>query len=139
MFLASHVNLGFGDDVCRSMVAMYDDDFSGRMGISEFKLLWNDMIHWISIFNEHDRDKSNNLSGYELREALSSAGYSVNCHTLNLLMIRYGTDGNLALDHFIMCIVKLNHMIQTFEARDEEKTGTAKFSLEDWLNATIYS
>jgi hypothetical protein len=52
------------------------------------------------------------LTGFELRQALTSAGYTLNNHTLNILMHRYGNkDAEIEFDDFIMCAVKLKIMI----------------------------
>jgi len=37
---------GFGKEVCRSMVAMMDEDRTGKLGHSEFKTLWTDIQIW---------------------------------------------------------------------------------------------
>lgn len=39
-------NSGFSKDICRSMVAMMDDDLSGKLGFEEFKILWTDIRNW---------------------------------------------------------------------------------------------
>lgn len=37
---------GFSDDACRSMVAMMDDDVTGKLVFDEFNHLWNDICLW---------------------------------------------------------------------------------------------
>jgi calpain len=79
------------------------------------------------------------LTGFELRQALTSAGYTLNNHTLNILMHRYGNkDAEIEFDDFIMCAVKLKIMIELFKevALDKDK---ATFSLEDWIENTLYA
>ena len=59
-----------------------------------------------------DHDNSGHLSSFELRQALTSAGYQVNNHVLQSLVLRYGDkDGQILFDDFIMCAVKLKAMI----------------------------
>jgi hypothetical protein len=66
------------------------------------------------IFKQYDRDQSGNLSAFELRQALSSAGYQLNSRILNVLMQRYGTnEGEITFDDFIACAVRLRCMIST--------------------------
>ena len=36
----------FSKDMCRSMVAMMDEDGSGKLGYSEFEILLNDIAKW---------------------------------------------------------------------------------------------
>lgn len=60
----------------------------------------------------YDVDKSGTFSGFELREALLSAGYKLNTKVLNVLMHRYGNrKGEINFDDFMMCAVKLKTMI----------------------------
>lgn len=41
---------GFSKDICRSMVAMMDTDYSGKLGFDEFKTLWTDIRNWKVFF-----------------------------------------------------------------------------------------
>jgi hypothetical protein len=60
----------------------------------------------------YDRDNSGQLSSFELRQALTSAGYQVNNHVLQSLVLRYGNkDGQILFDDYIMCTIKLKAMI----------------------------
>lgn len=64
----------------------------------------------------YDKDNSGSLSGFELRQALNSAGYKLNNHILNILMHRYGSkQSEIEFDDFIMCAVKLKTMIGKFD------------------------
>lgn len=60
----------------------------------------------------YDKDNSGALSGFELRQALNSAGYHLNYHILNILMHRYGNKkSEIEFADFIMCAVKLKSML----------------------------
>ncbi|KRT83112.1 HLH domain-containing protein [Oryctes borbonicus] len=133
-------NRGFSNDVCRSMVAMLDADRSGKLGFEEFKSLWSDIRDWKNVFRLYDKDNSGTLDGFELRQALNSAGYHLNNHILNILMHRYGNkQGQLEFDDFIMCAVKLKTMINIFKSKDPNNTNTANFALEEWIVNTLYA
>ncbi|XP_076548858.1 calpain A isoform X4 [Osmia lignaria lignaria] len=131
---------GFSKDVCRSMVAMLDVDHSGKLGFEEFRTLWNDIRKWRAVFKLYDKDESGFLSAFELRQALNSAGYRLNNHILNILVHRYGTkDGTITFDDYIMCAVRLKTMIDIFRERDPDQTNTATFTMEEWIEKTLYS
>ncbi|XP_011153616.1 calpain-B isoform X6 [Harpegnathos saltator] len=131
---------GFSKDICRSMVAMLDVDHSGKLGFEEFKTLWNDIRKWRAVFKLYDKDESGYLSAFELRQALNSAGYRLNNHILNILVHRYGTkDGKITFDDYIMCAVRLKTMIDIFRERDPDQTNTATFTMEEWIEKTLYS
>ncbi|XP_025836402.1 calpain-B [Agrilus planipennis] len=131
---------GFSKDICRSMVAMLDKDKSGKLGLAEFKILWAELKDWKNVFKLYDKDNSNALSGFELRQALNSAGYRLNNHVLNIIMHRYGNKrSELHFDDFIMCAVRLKTMLDKFKEKDSSDSGSATFSLEEWVETTIYS
>ncbi|XP_023171681.1 calpain-A [Drosophila hydei] len=131
---------GFSKDVCRSMVAMLDADKSGKLGFEEFEALLSDIAKWKAIFKTYDTENSGRISGFQLREALNSAGYHLNNRVLNALGHRYGSrDGKIAFDDFLMCAVKIKTYIEIFKERDAEKNETATFTLEEWIEQTIYS
>lgn len=131
---------GFSIDVCRSMVAMMDVDRSGKLGFEEFLELWTDVLTWKKIFQTYDKDNSQRLTTFELRTALQSAGYHLNWHILKALVLRYGEkDNTLSFDSFIMCAVKLKCMIAMFKDKDTRGTNEATFSLEEWVEKTMYS
>lgn len=103
---------GFSEDVCRSMVSMLDKDNSGGLGFEEFKELWIDLRKWREVFRLYDTEGRGGIPAYHLRDALHSAGYTVNAHILNVLAHRYGSsDGYIHFDNFIMCAVRLKTMI----------------------------
>ncbi|XP_042207805.1 calpain-A-like isoform X3 [Homarus americanus] len=103
---------GFTKDVCRSMIAMMDVDRSGKLGLQEFLQLWTDIRVWKNAFKLYDKDNSGHLCSFELRQALNSAGYRLNNHICNALMLRYGDkEGRISFDDFIMCSVKLKTMM----------------------------
>lgn len=103
---------GFSKDVCRSMVAMLDADKSGKLGFEEFETLLSEIAKWKAIFKVYDVENTGRVSGFQLREALNSAGYHLNNRVLNVLGHRYGSrDGKIAFDDFIMCAVKIKTYI----------------------------
>ncbi|CAH1119743.1 unnamed protein product [Phaedon cochleariae] len=132
---------GFSKDICRSMVAMLDSDRSGKLGYKEFKNLWISIIKWKNVWMVYDTDKSGTFSGFELREALNSAGYRLNNRVLSVLMHRYGNKlGQINFDDFMLCSIKLKTMLDIFdENKDPEKSNTATFSMEEWLENTLYT
>lgn len=130
----------FSKDCCRSMLAMLDTDKSGRLNLAEFEVLMGDLYKWKAAFKQYDRNGVGRLNVSELREALGSAGYQLNNRVLNALVHRYGSrDGTMAFDDFIMCAVRIRTMIEAFKTRDREGNQQASFTLDDWVETTMYS
>ncbi|XP_053670171.1 calpain-A-like [Anopheles nili] len=140
---ALHDNIsseGFSKDVCRAMVAMLDVDHTGKLGFEEFQQLLTDIAKWKAVFKLYDTEGSGRLSPFQLREALNSAGYHLNNRILNALVHRYGSrSGTIPFDDFIMCAVKIKTMIEIFRERDTEGSNQATFSMDEWVEKTLYS
>uniref|UniRef100_A0A1A9WAE2 Calpain catalytic domain-containing protein n=1 Tax=Glossina brevipalpis TaxID=37001 RepID=A0A1A9WAE2_9MUSC len=131
---------GFSKDVCRSMVAMLDADKSGKLGFEEFEALLTDIAKWKAVFKVYDVYKTGWIDGFQLRAALNSAGYHLNNRILNALVHRYGSrDGKIAFDDFLMCTVKIKTYMDIFKDKDTENTETATFTMDEWIESTIYS
>uniref|UniRef100_A0A182P1C9 Calpain n=1 Tax=Anopheles epiroticus TaxID=199890 RepID=A0A182P1C9_9DIPT len=131
---------GFSKDVCRAMVAMLDVDHTGKLGFEEFQQLLTDIAKWKAVFKLYDTEGSGRLSAFQLREALNSAGYHLNNRILNALVHRYGSrSGSIPFDDFIMCAVKIKTMIEIFRERDTDGTNQATFSMDEWVEKTLYS
>ncbi|XP_054736946.1 calpain-A [Anastrepha obliqua] len=133
-------NTGFSKDVCRSMVAMMDVDQSGKLGFEEFESLLTDIAKWKAVFKLYDTEQTGRIEGFKLRDALTSAGYHLNNRILNALAHRYGSrDGKISFDDFLMCAVKIRTYIDIFKERDTENKDVATFSMDEWIEKTIYS
>uniref|UniRef100_A0AAG5DU56 Calpain n=1 Tax=Anopheles atroparvus TaxID=41427 RepID=A0AAG5DU56_ANOAO len=131
---------GFSKDVCRAMVAMLDVDHTGKLGFDEFQTLLTDIAKWKAVFKLYDTEGSGRLSAFQLREALNSAGYHLNNRILNALVHRYGSrSGTIPFDDFIMCAVKIKTMIEIFRERDADGSNQATFSMDEWVEKTLYS
>ncbi|KAI5104753.1 calpain 1, large subunit, partial [Silurus meridionalis] len=116
---------GFSQEACRSMVNLMDTDGSGKLGITEFHVLWEKIKHYLDVFRKFDVDKSGTMSSYELRLALESAGFKLTNHIFQLIVLRYTEqDLNVDFDNFVICLVRLETMFNTFYALDTDKDGS---------------
>uniref|UniRef100_A0A2C9KC99 Calpain-B n=1 Tax=Biomphalaria glabrata TaxID=6526 RepID=A0A2C9KC99_BIOGL len=131
---------GFGVDTCRSMVAMHDGDLSGKLGYDEFKNLWEDLRRWKGVFKEFDKDKSGNLSSYELRNALNHVGFHISNRTFKSLVMRYSNkNGQVDFGDFIMCAIRLKTMLTSFRGHDPQNRGFAPYDIDSFIQITMYS
>uniref|UniRef100_A0A671V2H3 Calpain-1 catalytic subunit n=1 Tax=Sparus aurata TaxID=8175 RepID=A0A671V2H3_SPAAU len=102
---------GFTKEACRSMINLMDTDGSGKLGLTEFHVLWEKIKRYLTIFREFDLDKSGTMSSYEMRMALDSAGFKLTNNLFQLIILRYTeADMTVDFDNFVTCLVRLETM-----------------------------
>uniref|UniRef100_A0A3B4H7T8 EF-hand domain-containing protein n=1 Tax=Pundamilia nyererei TaxID=303518 RepID=A0A3B4H7T8_9CICH len=112
---------GFSQEACRSMINLMDTDGTGKLGLTEFHVLWEKIKRYLVRF---DVDKSGTMSSYEMRMALESAGFKLTNHLFQLIILRY-TEADMAVDfdNFVTCLVRLETMFKTFKNLDTDGDG----------------
>uniref|UniRef100_A0A8B9J6H6 Calpain-1 catalytic subunit n=1 Tax=Astyanax mexicanus TaxID=7994 RepID=A0A8B9J6H6_ASTMX len=115
---------GFGPEACRSMINLMDTDGSGKLGLTEFHVLWEKIKRYLTVFRQFDLDKSGTMSSYEMRMALEAAGFKLTNHLFQLIILRY-TEEDLTVDfdNFVTCLVRLETMFKTFKTLDTDADG----------------
>uniref|UniRef100_A0A8C2Z8D0 Calpain-1 catalytic subunit n=1 Tax=Cyclopterus lumpus TaxID=8103 RepID=A0A8C2Z8D0_CYCLU len=115
---------GFTKEACRSMISLMDTDGSGKLGLTEFHVLWEKIKRYLTIFRQFDLDKSGTMSSYEMRMALDSAGFKLTNQLFQLIILRYTeADMSVDFDNFVTCLVRLETMFKTFHTMDTDKDG----------------
>uniref|UniRef100_W5KKQ5 Calpain-1 catalytic subunit n=1 Tax=Astyanax mexicanus TaxID=7994 RepID=W5KKQ5_ASTMX len=86
-------------------------DGSGKLGLTEFHVLWEKIKRYLTVFRQFDLDKSGTMSSYEMRMALEAAGFKLTNHLFQLIILRY-TEEDLTVDfdNFVTCLVRLETM-----------------------------
>ncbi|MBN3326534.1 CAN1 protein, partial [Atractosteus spatula] len=118
---------GFGKEACRSMINLMDcaqKDGNGKLGLTEFHVLWEKIKHYLTIFRKFDLDKSGTMNSYEMRLALEATGFKLNNRLFQLIILRY-TEPDLAVDfdNFVSCLIRLETMFKTFKTLDTDADG----------------
>lgn len=131
---------GFGKESCRSMINLMDTDGSGKLGLTEFHVLWEKIKRYLQIFRDHDVDKSGTMSSYEMRRALEAAGFKLNNHLFQLIILRY-TEEDLSVDfdNFVTCLVRLETMFKTFKTLDTDADGFISLTFFQWISLTMFA
>ncbi|XP_077075926.1 calpain-3b isoform X4 [Siphateles boraxobius] len=141
--IARHKELkteGFNLESCRSMIALMDTDGTGHLNLQEFKHLWNKIKQWKLVFTRFDRDKSSTISSFEMRNALTEAGFQLNNQLYDIICMRYANEHmELDFDSYISCLVRLEAMFRTFKAFDKDGDGLIKLNVFEWLQLTMYA
>ncbi len=92
-----------------------------------------------AVFKLYIKPGSYTINGYELRDALGSAGYNLNLKILSALIHRYGSkDGKLDFDDFVICAIKVRTMMDTFKEKDIMNSDKVEFTLDELIEMTVY-
>ncbi|KAM9827000.1 LOW QUALITY PROTEIN: calpain-1 catalytic subunit [Neosynchiropus ocellatus] len=131
---------GFTKEACRSMINLMDTDGSGKLGLTEFHVLWEKIKRYLTIFRNFDLDKSGTMSSYEMRMALESAGFKLTNHLFQLIILRY-TEADMAVDfdNFVTCLVRLETMFKTFKTMDTDRDGEITLNFFQWISLTMFA
>uniref|UniRef100_A0A8D3CL04 Calpain-1 catalytic subunit n=1 Tax=Scophthalmus maximus TaxID=52904 RepID=A0A8D3CL04_SCOMX len=124
---------GFTKEACRSMINLMDTDGSGKLGLSEFHVLWEKIKRYLTVFRQFDLDKSGTMSSYEMRMALESAGFKLTNHLFQLIILRY-TEDDMAIDfdNFVTCLVRLETMFREFPPPSPSPSS-------HWITLTMFA
>ncbi|XP_068609725.1 calpain-3b [Brachionichthys hirsutus] len=140
--LAKHGGIkaeGFSLETCRSMIALMDTDGTGKLNLQEFKHLWKKIKAWRLIFKRYDEDEACSISSFEMRNAVSDAGFHLNKQLYDIITMRYADEQLISFDSFICCFVRLEGMFRAFNAFDKDGDGVIKLNVLEWLQLTMYS
>ncbi|XP_051954909.1 calpain-3b isoform X3 [Xyrauchen texanus] len=141
--VAKHKELkteGFSLESCRSMIALMDTDGTGHLNLQEFNHLWNKIKIWKLVFTRYDTDKSSTISSFEMRNALTEAGFQLNNQLYDIIAMRYANEHlELDFDSYISCLVRLEGMFRAFRAFDKDGDGLIKLNVSEWLQLTMYA
>uniref|UniRef100_A0A7N8YEE1 Calpain-1 catalytic subunit n=1 Tax=Mastacembelus armatus TaxID=205130 RepID=A0A7N8YEE1_9TELE len=121
---------GFTKESCRSMINLMDTDGSGKLGLTEFHVLWEKIKRYVTVFKSFDLDKSGTMSSYEMRMALESAGFKLTNHLFQLIILRY-TEDDMAVDfdNFVTCLVRLEALF----------SDSLNFHPVFWITLTMFA
>ncbi|KAL7987586.1 hypothetical protein Chor_006505, partial [Crotalus horridus] len=105
---------------CRNIISLMDSSGNGKLEFNEFKIFWDNLKKWIvnsikamglrSLYLHFDSDQCGTMSSHELRLALKAAGFQLNNHLLQLIVLRYADDQQqIEFDDFLNCLIRLEN------------------------------
>ncbi|XP_032911332.1 calpain-9 isoform X2 [Catharus ustulatus] len=123
---------------CRNIISLMDTSGNGKLEFSEFKIFWEKMKKWISIFLQFDSDKSGSMSSYELRGALKAAGYQLNNYLLQLIVLRYSDEQfQIDFDDFLNCLIRLENASRVFQALSAKNKEFINLNIAEFINLAM--
>ncbi|KAM7060337.1 calpain-2 catalytic subunit [Acridotheres tristis] len=129
---------GFSIETCKIMVDLLDNDGSGKLGLKEFHTLWTKIQKYQKIYREIDVDRSGTMNSYEMRRALETAGFKLNCQLHQVIVARFADEDLIIdFDNFVRCLIRLETLFKMFRKLDTEKSGTIELNLVNWLCLTV--
>ncbi|XP_040823790.1 calpain-9 isoform X2 [Ochotona curzoniae] len=123
---------------CKNIISLMDSSSNGKLEFTEFKVFWDKLKQWLSLFLQFDADKSGTMSSYELRTALKAAGFQLDNHLLQLIVLRYADeDLQLDFDDFLNCLVRLENASRVFQALSTENKELIHLNINEFINLTM--
>ncbi|XP_021382876.2 calpain-9 isoform X2 [Lonchura striata] len=123
---------------CRNIISLMDTSGNGKLEFSEFKVFWEKLKKWISIFLQFDFDKSGCMSSYELRGALKAAGYQLNNYLLQLIVLRYSDEQfQIEFDDFLNCLIRLENASRVFQALSVKNKEFINLNIGEFINLAM--
>ncbi|XP_053154213.1 calpain-9 isoform X2 [Hemicordylus capensis] len=123
---------------CRNIISLMDSSGNGKLEFSEFKIFWDKLKKWISVFLHFDSDQSGTMSSYELRLALKAAGFQLNNYLLQLIVLRYSDDQyQIEFDDFLNCLVRLENASRVFQALCVKSKDAMNLNISEFINLTM--
>ncbi|XP_025406899.1 programmed cell death protein 6 [Sipha flava] len=126
----------FNPETVRLMIGMFDKQNRGTVSFEDFGALWKYVTDWQACFRSFDRDGSGNINVTELKNALTSFGYSLSEQVVSVMLKRFDRfgRGTILFDDFIQCCVVLHTLTAAFRQFDTDQDGYITIHYEQFLN-----
>nr|XP_021504479.1 calpain-9 isoform X3 [Meriones unguiculatus] len=123
---------------CRNIISLMDTSGNGKLEFEEFRVFWDKLKHWMDLFLQFDVDRSGTMSSYELRSALKAAGFQLDSHLLQLLVLRYADDGlQLDFDDYLNCLVRLENASRVFQCLRMKGEDLMHLNINEFISLTM--
>jgi len=128
----------FSQEACQMMINMFDANLSGTIEIHEFGKLFEYIQQWKAMFEGFDKDRRGLLDEGEFSQALQQMGYRFSPIFVQNLLTKLNPRGRrLTLDNFILTLVQIRRLTDSFRTRDTQMTGTATMQYEDFVGLAM--
>lgn len=129
-------------DTCRAAVGFVDRNLNGKVNYNEFCQLLMHLQYWKELFRINVTKGDGYLDTYNLRTALTKAGFSVSNKTLEAITVRLSCDGMMSYDGFVNTLIRLHAAHRRFQMITEEaKLVMPELTriLKEIIQMTVYS
>ncbi|KAH8359860.1 hypothetical protein KR093_009239 [Drosophila rubida] len=126
----------FNPETVRLMIGMFDRENRGTVSFQDFGALWKYVTDWQNCFRSFDRDNSGNIDKFELKTALTSFGYRLSDHLVEVLLRKFDRfgHGTILFDDFIQCCIVLYTLTTAFRQHDTDMDGVITIHYEQFLS-----
>ncbi|XP_026525257.1 calpain-9 [Notechis scutatus] len=123
---------------CKNIISLMASSGNEKLEFNEFKLFWDKLKKWISLYLHFDADQSGTMSSHELRLALKAAGFQLNNYLLQLIVLRYSDDQQqIEFDDFLNCLIRLENASRVFKALCVENRDFINLHINEFINLTM--
>ncbi|XP_002044809.2 programmed cell death protein 6 [Drosophila sechellia] len=126
----------FNPETIRLMIGMFDRENKGTVSFKDFGALWKYVTDWQNCFRSFDCDNSGNIDKTELKTALTSFGYRLSDHLIDVLLRKFDRfgRGTILFDDFIQCCIVLYTLTTAFRQHDTDMDGIITIHYEQFLS-----
>ncbi|XP_074140836.1 calpain-14 [Sminthopsis crassicaudata] len=114
----------FSMDACLGILALFDFNATGTVGIQEFRCLWKRLLIYQEVFHKQDKHKSGFLESGQLRAAAQEAGILLSDEVCNLMAIRYGSSNRkIGFENFVYFMLRAENVEGAFQNMTQDNKG----------------
>merc|ERR1712137_1508829 len=130
----------------KMLLAVFDTDFSGRIGFFEYCALHKFITQLQHAFYSHDTDRSGKLEIREVHQVfttMAQGGFQFSQNTIQQVYKRFevkgfaNRTGGLDFETFLQMSAYLNQVRATFAAHDTDRDGWIRINLETLVQMSV--
>ncbi|KAJ7191654.1 hypothetical protein GGX14DRAFT_481219 [Mycena pura] len=132
----------------RTLMTLFDNDYSGTIDFNEFAGLWRFVYNWKRVFDLFDRDHSGSIDKDELREALlAQFRRELSPNLLDLLLRKYaasdtvterGVPVGFSFDAFLRAVVFVKELGEEFQQVGPNRDGLIRMRYEKFMEMALH-
>lgn len=125
----------FSIECCRSLIAMADEDRTGRLNYHQFKILFQWIMGTRKLYKSYENSQSWDMNSRDLKKAIRSLNYDIQKDTIDLIAMKYrNRQLRIDFDDFLQICARLRACHNSYASYQ-----TVGDSFDEFLMHLIYT